>query len=138
MFNVLDDFFEDDFSLGFGKPTLIYYNTPHTQDMNPAYWQKQMPKDGEEDKFDIYRATCRSVGVSKNDVSVKINGNYINVGGKTTTNGIDYDFACSLPVAETIIENIDKILYETINGITYIYVYVKKSKGKNIEITKMN
>jgi hypothetical protein len=134
MFEVFDKFFEDQF-LGFGKPTLIYYNTPHTKDMNPAYWEKQ--ETGGECDFDVYRATVRSVGVAKNDVSVKVNGNQIDISGKTTTNGIDYDFACTLPIADVIVKSIDKITYDTVNGITYLYVYVKKSKGSNIKIEKM-
>jgi hypothetical protein len=134
MLEVFDRFFEDQF-LGFGKPTLLYYNTNFTQDMNPAYWEKQ-EIDGKCD-VDVYRATVRSVGVSKNDVSIKVKGNQIDIGGKTITNGIDYDFACSLPIADAIVKSIDKITYDTVNGITYLYLYVKKSKDNNIRIEKM-
>ena len=134
MLSIFGDFFDDDFTLGFGKPTLLYYNTPHTQDMNPAYWTKL---DSVEHDLDTYRASVRSVGVSKEDVSVNIKDNHIDIGGKTTTNEIDYDFACSLPVAKTILENVDHISYDTINGITYIYLYVKKNKENKIKIEKM-
>ena len=134
MLSIFGDFFDDDFTLGFGKPTLLYYNTPHTQDMNPAYWTKLNPV---ENDFDTYCASVRSVGVSKNDVEVNIDGNHIDVSGKTKTNEINYDFACSLPVASTIIENIDHISYDTIDGITYIYLYVKKNKENKIKIQKM-
>lgn len=131
MFEVFDKFFGDDF-LGFGEPTLMYYNANHTQDIHPVYWEKQESADSESDKFDIYRATVRSVGVSKDDVKVTVdNQKYqINVGGITNTNGIDYDFACSLPVAKTILSNIDHIYYDTIDGITYVYLYVKKNESK--------
>lgn len=139
MFNeFFNDFFGDDFALGFGKPTLLYYNTPHTRDMNPAYWQKQESRDSEEDKFDIYRAMVRSVGVSKENVEIKVDGNNLNVSGKTKTNGNDYNFACTLPVADTILENIDHIYYDSIDGITYIYLYVKKNKDNKIKIEQKN
>lgn len=135
MFEVFNDFFGNDGLSLFGRPTLVYYNTNFTQDMNPAYWEKQEVKG--DCNVDVYRATVRSVGVAKENVSVKVNGNRIDVGGKTTTNGIDYDFACTLPIAEAVVKSIDKITYDTVNGITYLYLYVKKNKDNHIKIEKI-
>lgn len=122
MYDFLDDFF------GFGKPFDLVYNTGKTKDMNPAYWSKT-------DKG--YKATCRTVGIAPEDVEVYLEGNNIIVKGKTEYEDAIYDTSYKLPVASHILQDIENIEYKTLNGLTYIYLYLVQLEKKPIQINKI-
>lgn len=122
MYDFLDDFF------GFGKPIDLIYNTGKTKDMNPAYWVKT--EEG-------YKATCRTVGIAPDDVKVEIIDFNIVVSGETEYEGVKYDTSYKLPIASEIIGNIMAVDYKTLNGLTYIYLYVEKPEKKKIKINKI-
>ena len=122
MYEFLDDFF------GFGKPYDLIYNTGKTKDMNPAYWSKT--EEG-------YKATCRTVGISAEDVKVEVNDYTILICGETEYEGIKYNTSYKLPIAKEIMGDIEKIEYKTLNGITYIYLFVKTPEKKQIKINKI-
>lgn len=122
MYDFLEDFF------GFGKPFDLVYNTGKTKDMNPAYWSKT-------DKG--YKATCRTVGIAPDDVKVEIGDCNIVVSGKTEYEGVEYNTSYKLPISKEIMGDIKNIDYKTLNGLTYIYLYVETPEKKEIKINKI-
>ena len=96
--------------------------------MNPAYWSKT-------DKG--YKATCRTVGIAPEDVEVYLEGNNIIVKGKTEYEDVIYDTSYKLPVASHILQDIENIEYKTLNGLTYIYLYLVQVEKKSIQINKI-
>lgn len=129
---IFDDFF-DQFVLGFGKPRKNRYNTGHTQDMSPVYWETLTDDNGEEIG---YKATCRTVGIEPDDVKVTVKGNVIAVEGKTENGKSVYDCYYEIPVAESVIANIEKINYQTKNGLTYVTVNIKRPIKNEILIER--
>lgn len=128
MRDFLNDFYDDLFALGFGKPRNIVFNSGKTQDMNPVYWTEI--ENG-------YRAVCRTVGINPEDVSVEIKNGYIKVSGKTKYEETDYDVSYDLPVSGDVLSNIEKLEYKTINGLTYIYIYIVRPEKKKVKIERI-
>lgn len=122
MYDFLDNFF------GFGKPLDLVYNTGNTKDMNPAYWSKTDTG---------YKATCRTVGIAPDDVKVEIGEYNIIVSGKTEYEGVEYNTSYKLPISKEIMGDIKNIDYKTLNGLTYIYLYVETPEKKEIKINKI-
>ena len=119
------DFFDE---FLFGKPANLVYNAGKTQDMNPAYWTKT--ENG-------YKAICRTVGIAPEDVVITINEYKIVVKGETEYEGVKYNTSFELPISKEIIGNVKSIDYKTLNGLTYIYLYVETPEKKKIKINKI-
>lgn len=122
MYDFLDDFF------GFGKPTDLIYNAGKTKDMNPVYWSKT--EDG-------YKATCRTVGIAPEDVKVEIDNYNIVIKGETKYEENIYNTSYKLPISKEIIGDVKSIDYKTLNGLTYIYLFVETPEKKQIKINKI-
>jgi HSP20 family molecular chaperone IbpA len=137
MNDFFDLFFDDAFDsmnpIGFAKPVTFKFESGNTHDMNPAYWTELKHKE-KEDGTVCYRAIVRSVGVNSENVKVKVNKNSINVKGDTTTKGIHYWFDIDLPVSEEILADAENVSYEVKDGMTYVYLYVKKPAKKDIKV----
>ena len=130
----LGNFFDDDFfKCGFGLPISIRYNTAGTKDMMPAVWRDYFDENG--NKIG-YKAICRTVGVDESDVKIEIKENSLIVSGKTEYEGSIYSQYVELPIVEDVMSNIEKVDYKTKNGLTYIYLKVKKTEKKNFTINK--
>ena len=130
---IFDDFF-DQFVLGFGKPKKNRYNAGHTKDMSPVFWQTLSDENG---KKIGYRATCRTVGISPDDVKVSLKDNNIVVEGRTEFSQESvYDCYYEIPVADSVVSDIEKINYKTENGLTYVTVLVKEPIKSNILIER--
>ena len=84
-----------------------------------------------------YKCACRSVGVAPDDVHVTVTSNSIKVKGETKCDGETYsiDYECS--VAKDVINNIEKVEYKSLNGMTYIYITVKKPVENAIKVTRI-
>lgn len=123
MYDFLDDFFG-----GFGKPFDLVYNTGKTKDMNPAYWSKT-------DKG--YKAVCRTVGIAPDDVKVETDECNIVVSGETEYEGNKYNTFYKIPISKEIMGDIINITYKTLNGLTYIQLYVETPEKKKIKINKI-
>ena len=50
----------------------------------------------------------------------------------------EYSVNYEAPIAKEIISNIDKVEYKSLNGLTYIYVTLKKSVENNIKAIKID
>lgn len=130
---------------GFGLPTKIKFNTPDTKDMMPACWKVWEEKVHDPDTDDCtynkkmgYKAVCRTVGISPDDVKVTQEDYGICVQGKTEVDGKEYSQYMELPISEDIMANITGIDYKTENGLTYIYLKVQSPDKKKIEIRKLD
>ena len=125
--------FEDFFSMGFGRPRNIRFNVGGTKDMNPVYWQTLTDDDNHKIGF---KSTCRTVGLSPEDVKVSLEDNCIVVQGNSEFDGVKYDTHIEIPVSESVVGNIENIKYKTLNGLTYIYIYIKTPEYTKINIEK--
>lgn len=118
-----------DFLRLFDEPINLSFNTAGTKDMHPVNWKKT--ENG-------YRAICRTVGISKEDLKVDFVENTIRVSGKTKYNDEEYSINYSIPISREIVKNIEKINYKTENGLTYINLIVKKEIKPTISIEKLD
>lgn len=128
MNELFNDFYDDLFALGFGKPRKIIFNSGKTQDMNPAYWSET--ENG-------YKAVCRTVGINEEDVSVELKHNCIKVSGETEYEGSKYNVSYELPVSDDVLANVTKLEYKTLNGLTYIYISVNRPEKKEIKAQRI-
>lgn len=127
-----DDFFDE--VLGFGFPKSIVFNTGKTKDMMPCVWKELTDDDGSQLG---YKATCRTVGISAEDVKVEIKDDSIIVTGETEFDGDKYTQHFELPIVSDVMANIKDIKYKSLNGLTYIYLYLDKPTKKKINIQKI-
>ncbi len=120
--------FDDVFSF-FGTPSTVIYNTAGTKDMKPIAWTKT--KTG-------YKSVCRTVGINPDDLKVEITTHSVRINGKTKYEDEEYSVNYEAPIAKEIISNIDKVEYKSLNGLTYIYITLKKSVENNIKAIKID
>lgn len=140
MFN---DFFDSDFLFGDfcnpfgGNVSYLKFSSNGTQDQRPISFQK-LAKDDKivDSNHTVYRATVRSVGVSPSDVTVSLEGKTLWIKGDTDNKDSDYNFKIGYTVADDLIGQIDQIKYNSKNGITYVYLFVKRN-DTNIKIERM-
>ena len=113
----------------FGDPIDLAFNTAGTKDMHP--YSLVSTETG-------YKAICRTVGISKEDVNVSCADGKITVSGKTKRENEEYSVNFSIPVSRDVLRNIEKIRYKTENGLTYIYITTKKIVKPEISIEKLD
>ena len=128
MRDLFDSFYDDIFTMGFGKPRKIIFNSGKTQDMNPAYWSET--ENG-------YKAVCRTVGISEEDVTVELKDNCIKIYGETEYDGSKYNVSYELPVSDDVLANVTKLCYKTLNGLTYIYIDVHRPEKKIVKAERI-
>lgn len=121
LFNFFDNFC-------FGKPIGISYNAANTKDMYPISWKKT--ENG-------YKCVCRSVGINPEDLNIAFSDNSMKISGKTECDGETYSVSYECPIAKEIISNIDKVEYKSANGLTYIYITLKKDAVKVIKAVRI-
>ena len=129
MRDIFDDFCNDIFALGFGTPSNLKFGTSGTKDMYPVNWKKT--NNG-------FIAVCRTVGISPDDVEVKLVDNNIVVSGYTKTGEYEYNTYYELPVSDDILSNITDIKYKTQDGITYIYLKVQRPEKRALVAQKID
>lgn len=126
MSRIFDDVF-DDLLLGFGKPRRLVFNSV-VKDMLPSYWSKK--DDGN------YMCVCKTIGIDPNDVIVEETGYGLKVSGATKIEDYTYDTYFELPIAESIMNEIEKIKVTSKNGLTFITLILDKPEKKKILIEK--
>lgn len=122
-FDTVFDFADDVVSLGFGRPENLAFNVAGTKDVFPSRWSEMENEEG-------YKCVCRTVGIDPEDVEVTLNDNKIHVSGETEFEGVKYDTRYDLPLSRDILSNIKNIKFKSLNGLTYIYVYVDRHKNE--------
>lgn len=137
MTKFLNDVFERDFyeldkitgkvlSDFFGKPKGIKFNT-YVYDMNPTFWKKT---------DNGYTCLVHTLGISKDDIKLKIEENGVKISGETKYDELDDPFTKDffIPIDKDILSNVSKIRYRVENGLTFIYLDVEHKENKiNIE-----
>lgn len=113
--------------LGFDYPRNFYFNCK-VKDMMPSKWEKT--EDG-------YKCTCRTVGISPDDVKVVLDEDHITVSGETEMDGYKYNTHYVLPISKDVVSNINKVKYKTQNGITIIYIDIERPAIKKIAVEKI-
>lgn len=119
--------FFNDFNSIFGKPRNFYFNCK-TKDQMPSFWEKT--EEG-------FKATCRTVGISENDVKVSVENDCIKVTGETIVDDFAYNCNIELPVIQEVLNSVKNIKFKTANGLTFIYIEVDTPKKKEIKIEKL-
>ena len=125
----MSDFLFDDVFGIFGKPSSIIYNTGGTKDMSPINWTKT--ESG-------YKSVCRTVGINPDDLKIDVVTNGIKISGKTKYDDEEYSLSYEAPIAKSIMANIEKVEYKSLNGLTYIYITLKETVENKIKAVKIN
>lgn len=122
-------FFEDaiDEFLGFGKPRRLVFNS-RVKDMLPSYWQKKDDK--------TYMCICKTIGINPEDVKVEETDYGLKVSGSTDVEGFTYDTYFELPIAQSIMNEIEKIKVSSKNGLTFITLILDRPEKKKIPIVR--
>lgn len=121
-----DDVF-DEFLLGFGKPRRLVFNS-RVKDLLPSYWQKKDDK--------TYLCTVKTLGINPEDVIVETTDYGIKVSGSSVINDFTYDTDIELPIAESIMNEVEKIKVVSKNGLTFITLILDKPEKKKVLIEK--
>lgn len=117
------DFFRDDFCL---NSSVIY--------TNPIVCYKK-----EKD----YIVEVKTLGVDKNDINVKLEGNINNlrlvVSGESKNEYNDKPFNVNIKVRlrKEFLNDIENIEYTSKNGITYVFIRMKETHSDRIKINKI-
>ena len=127
MSKIFDDVFEDLFTLGFGKPRKLVFNSI-VKDMLPTYWSKKDDK--------TYMCVCKTIGIDPSDVKVEETNFGLKVSGSTEVEGYTYDTYFELPIADSIMNEIEKIKVKSKNGLTFITLILDRPEKKKILIEK--
>ena len=117
----------DDFLLGFGKPRSLVFKS-QVKDMMPSYWKK---KDD-----NTYVCVCRTTGINPEDVMVEETEYGLKVSGATEIDGYTYSTSFELPIARSIINEIQKIKVSSKNGLTFITLLLNKPEKRKLLIEK--
>ena len=128
MNKIFDDVFDDFFTLGFGKPRKLVFNS-QVKDMLPSYWQKKDDK--------TYLCTVKTLGINPEDVVVEETDYGIKVSGETELEGYNYNTSFELPIAESIMNDIEKITFTSKNGLTFITLVLNKPEKKKLLIEQV-
>ena len=127
MTKFFDEVFDDFFTLGFGKPRKLIFNSC-VKDMLPSYWEKKDEK--------TYVCTVKTLGINPEDVMVEEVDYGFKVSGKTKLNDYTYDTYLELPVAESIMNEIEKVEVSSKNGLTFITLILNRPEKRKIPIIK--
>jgi HSP20 family molecular chaperone IbpA len=127
MTRFFNDVFDDFFTLGFGKPKRIVFNS-QVKDMLPSSWRKKDDR--------IYLCTVKTLGINPEDINVEEIDCGIKVSGSTEINGFTYDTCIELPIAESIMNEIEKISVASKNGLTFITLILNKPEKRKLLIEK--
>lgn len=127
MTRIFDDVFDDFFTLGFGRPKRIVFNS-RVKDLLPSYWQKKDDK--------TYLCTVKTLGINPEDVIVETTDYGIKVSGSSVVNDFTYDTDIELPIAESIMNEVEKIKVKSKNGLTFITLILDKPEKKKVLIEK--
>lgn len=138
MSDFLTTFFDDDF-FGFGYPQRIRFNTGNTKDMMPACWKRWVKKSDKDDTEEYlgYLCSVRTLGISPEDVTVKLESDRIVVDGKTVFEDNTYTQHVELPIAKDVMSNVKKVEYKTKDGMTYIYLRVYTPEYKKVDVKRI-
>lgn len=124
-----ESIFDDFFTLGFGKPRKLVFNSC-VKDMLPSYWTK---KDN-----NTYMCVCKTIGINPEDVKVEQTDYGIKVSGETELEGYKYDTSFELPIVDSIMNEITSIKVSNKNGLTFITLILNRPEKKKIKIEKVN
>lgn len=116
-----------DLVLGFGRPTRIVFNS-EVKDMLPSFWKKKDDK--------TYLCTVKTLGINSEDVVVETTDYGIKVTGSSIVNDFTYDTDIELPIAESIMNEVEKIKVTSKNGLTFITLILNKPEKKKVLIEK--
>lgn len=106
----------------FGNVCDLVFNN-FTLDQKPVCWKKD--ENG-------YKAVCRTVGVSPEDIHVELIDNGIKLYGETLIDDDTYDVSYVIPISQSLLNNIIGIKYHTTNGLTFIYIEIEKQTKKPV------
>jgi HSP20 family molecular chaperone IbpA len=111
----------------FGRPRRLVFNS-NVKDMLPSYWSKKDDK--------TYLCTVKTLGINPEDVKVEETEYGLKVSGASEIEGFSYDTSIELPIAESIMNEIDKIKVSSKNGLTFITLILNRPEKKKITIEK--
>ena len=120
-FNDFDDLMEG----FFGKPRHLIFNS-NVKDMMPSTWTKN--EDGN------YTCTVKTLGIEPSDLKIEQTNWGLKIDGETKINDYTYNTSMELPIANSVMNEINKIKVKNKNGLTFITLILNKQEKKKIEI----
>ncbi|MFC0903845.1 hypothetical protein ACFHWD_03960 [Clostridium sp. MT-14] len=122
--NFNDDF--DEMVEGiFGKPRHLIFNSS-VKDLYPTNWKKNENGD--------YICTIKTLGIEPSDLNIEQTEWGLKVQGETKIEEDTYNTSMELPIANGIMNKINKIKVKSRNGLTFITLILDKEPKKKIEI----
>lgn len=73
----------------------------------------------------VFQCEVDTRGISPDDVKVELKSYFVLVHGETKYDGESYSVDEEIALSKELISNLDRLEYKTLNGITYIYAYVR-------------
>jgi HSP20 family molecular chaperone IbpA len=111
----------------FGKVRDLRFNSV-VKDLMPSYWQSTETG---------YKCTCKTLGINASDINISVEDDCIVVCGESEIEGLKYNTRFDLPVANDVLDHLEKVEYKSVNGLTFIYLTIDKPQKKKIEINKL-
>lgn len=107
----------------------FFFNSS-VRDMSPTVYYK---------KENDYIIEVKTLGIDKENINVKLEDNILSVSGENKNEYNDKSFNVNIKVrlGKDLISNIESIDYTSKNGITYVFIKMKKSKTSTIKINKI-
>ena len=86
-----------------------------------------------------YVIEVKTLGINPTDVHVKLNKNILTINGETANafNEQPFNTCLKLKISDSVLKEIDKIKYESKNGLTYIYLYFKPEEENTINVERI-
>lgn len=86
-----------------------------------------------------YIIEVKTLGVDENDISVKLEGNILEISGETKNGFSDKPFnvGLKLTIPDKTLAAIKEIEYKVKNGLTYVYLKMEEPKTNSIKINKV-
>ncbi len=86
-----------------------------------------------------YIVEVKTLGIDKNDINVKLDGNILIVSGESKNKYNDKPFNANIKVRlrKELLNDIENIDYTSKNGITYVFIRMKETHSDGIKINKI-
>jgi len=123
--NNFNDDFDEIVEGFFGKPRHLIFNST-VKDLYPTSWKKNDEGD--------YTCTIKTLGIDPQDLNVEQTEWGLKIKGETKIKEDTYNTSMELPIANSIMNDIDKIQVKSKDGLTFITLMLNKQSKKKIKI----
>lgn len=86
-----------------------------------------------------YIIEVKTLGIDKNDINVKLNGDILIVSGESKNKYNEKPFNANIKIRldKGLLKDVENIDYTSNNGITYVFIRMKEIRSDGIKINKI-